>query len=230
MTPIAPGHARLWTRHVPDVAPDQGDPNAPATLLTEAEQQQWARFRNPADRNLFHLSRMLQYEVGRQLLGHPVVIDRKCIRCGAQHGRPRWVGAGELDYSVSHSGNIVLMIVVNGGRVGIDIEHARSLRRGSSGWQEMATDVLTAAEAQTLARGAPSSSERDFLRLWCRKEAVVKLTGAGLLAELTTIDVRDDTATAPDDGTDVWLQDLALPSGYVGAIAGTIPDLTIEKA
>jgi 4'-phosphopantetheinyl transferase len=219
----------LWTRWLHDDAPEQGDPTVPAAVLTKAERQQWARFRHSADRNLFHASRMLQYEVGSQLLGHAVVIDRKCVRCGEQHGRPSWLGAGKLDYSVSHSGNVVVMIVVNGGRVGIDIESTRSLRRGTDGWLNMAADVLTAAEAETLPGSSPTTAERDFLRLWCRKEAVVKLTGAGLLAELTTIDVRDHTTAAPDDGTELWLRDLPMPSGYVGAVASTIPDLIIDR-
>jgi 4'-phosphopantetheinyl transferase len=225
-TAIAPGHAHLWISRVSD----RVDPTVPATVLTSAEREQWAKFRRSVDRNLYHSSRTLQYEVGARLLGHPVVIDRTCIRCGEPHGRPGWVGAGELDYSVSHSGNVLVMIVANGGRVGIDIEQARSQGGVSSGWRDVSRDVLTPAEAAELAAPelAPSNAEREFLRLWCRKEAVVKATGEGLLADLTAIDVRGGRARTSDAGTDLWLQDLPLPPDVVGAVASTIPELTIH--
>jgi hypothetical protein len=141
---------------------------------------------------------------------------------------PYGIGAGDLDYSVSHSGNVVVLIVTNGGRVGIDVEQAR--RPGSAGWHDMARDVLTPGEMAELAAPelASSKAEGEFLRLWCRKEAVVKATGEGLLADLSAIDVRGVRARTSDAGTYLSLQDLPLPPNVVGAVASSIDGLIIQ--
>ena len=62
--------------------------------------------------------------VAGSLLGVPaaaVTVDRTCSDCGRWHGRPTLPGT-ELDVSVSHSGGVVVVAVLAGGRVGVDVE------------------------------------------------------------------------------------------------------------
>ncbi|WP_328480608.1 4'-phosphopantetheinyl transferase superfamily protein [Streptomyces sp. NBC_00377] len=147
-----------------------------------------------------------------------------CPRCEhPEHGRPRidWPPSG-LDFNLSRSGGHWLLAVVADRQVGADVEDGRTVDvEGSS------TIVLTDDELAHM-RAQPTGELRlaAFFRCWTRKEAVVKASGVGIVADLRTIEVRpaDDgpvrvTHVEPN-GPDTWtVQNLPTGPGLFAALA-----------
>jgi 4'-phosphopantetheinyl transferase len=174
----------------------------------------------------FILSRALQRALGARRLGVPadqVEISRACTHCpDGGHGKPHFVAAPELDYSVSHTQGLIVLAASDNTRVGVDVES------GSRAIEPAGMTRLLASESElrTLP-AAPELDERVLLRLWARKEAVVKLTGHGLLqVPFTALSVDGPVARidAPPAGwptEPVHLTDLPLGPGSVAALATT---------
>jgi 4'-phosphopantetheinyl transferase len=174
----------------------------------------------------FILSRALQRALGARRLGVPpdqVEISRACTHCpDGGHGKPRLVAAPELDYSVSHTQGLIVLAASDNTRVGVDVES------GSRAIEPVGMTRLLASESElrTLP-AAPELDQRVLLRLWARKEAVVKLTGHGLLrVPFSALSVDGSVARidAPPAGwptEPVHLTDLPLGPGSVAALATT---------
>ena len=77
-----------------------------------------------------------------------------------------------------------------------------------------AADVFDGALGPVEHAGVDPSDPMGVMRLWCRKEALLKAQGVGLaVVSLTGIDVRSELVQG-------WhLADLPLPGDWVGAIA-----------
>lgn len=214
------------------------------SLLGPDERARAARHRSPLASQLFIASRAAQRMLaGRYLSRGPasVMIDRRCQHCGDdQHGRPRIAGTDAelsgLDFSVTHTGDLLLLAHVSHGHVGIDAEKAER-RPKTSGLVRFA---MTPAEADVLAATPETCRNRAFCRLWVRKEALLKLTGHGIAVRLRSIDVtRDEIHAGSAEGIPGWpvspvqLTDLSLGTPeYVAAIATTLPArrVTVRQA
>jgi 4'-phosphopantetheinyl transferase len=109
-------------------------------------------------------------------------------------GKPALAG-GEIAFSIAHSGTLAL-IAIGVGEVGIDVEQHRPRDVIA-----IARRFFTADEVALVA-----VEPREFYRLWCRKEALVKARGTGLVLPLP--DVRDVAG----------LVDLDVTPGYSAAI------------
>ncbi|MFE3853481.1 4'-phosphopantetheinyl transferase family protein [Streptomyces griseorubiginosus] len=147
-----------------------------------------------------------------------------CPRCEhPEHGRPRidWPPSG-LDFNLSRSGVHWLLAVAADRQVGADIEDGRTVDvEGSS------TIVLTDDELAHM-RAQPTQELRleAFFRCWTRKEAVVKASGVGIVADLRTIEVRPAArgpvrvTHAEPNGPDTWtVQNLPAGPGLFAALA-----------
>ena len=91
-------------------------------------------------------------------------------------GKPRFRG-DPIWFSISHSGGICAVSVADV-PTGVDVEHVRASYR------------------QSLLQRSISPQERsvfdgDFTALWCRKEAISKLTGRGITGWPASIDTLD---------------------------------------
>lgn len=190
-------------------------------LLDEGERDRYERFRHAEDKARFVTGRFL----ARTALAGAISLDPRSIRfttgcphCGDSHGKPRLPGTG-LDFSLSHSGDRVVLVMVEGAEVGVDVEQERD--RDVDRLAEM---VLTPAEREALA--AMDDRVRGFHSYWSRKEALLKATGHGLAAPMTDIHV-----STPDEPAEVlsWdgeaavspvrLTDLTPGRGYAAAAA-----------
>ena len=111
------------------------------------------------------------------------------------HGKPILASQPadvDLQFNLSHSGDLALAGFCVGGSLGVDVEHtdravdpdALIARFGSPGEREM----LTALK--------PDARRRRFLELWTCKEACVKATGLGIGTGLEHVDI-DLTTRAP---------------------------------
>lgn len=99
-------------------------------------------------------------------------------------GKPRLRGE-PLHFNLSHSGRLALLAVSRHREVGVDVQapHPTTARP----W--FARRICTDREYEHYGR-APS--EQELLRLWVRKEAVIKARGEGSYVTAGEIDVLDD--------------------------------------
>ncbi|GAY11249.1 4'-phosphopantetheinyl transferase superfamily protein [Pseudonocardia sp. N23] len=205
-----------WARPIdPATRPDL------VTLLDEHERTRLRAFRRPDDAGRYLAAHALtRIVLGERTATHPagVRFDRTC-RCGAQHGKPRLDEPGAPEFSFTHSGDLVGLAVADVA-VGLDAEHHRTLSDVAS----MAEHVSSPVEKQ---RPAPSSTE-EFLRIWTRKEALLKVTGEGLSRAMDSITLSPpgvpaavlDWAGADAPVGPFWLVDLTPRRRHPAAVAG----------
>ncbi|MES9538239.1 4'-phosphopantetheinyl transferase superfamily protein [Actinomadura sp. NPDC000600] len=202
-----------WAR--PDDDPRMRD------LLDEGERARYERFMRAEDKARFVTGRWLARTVLAEATGRPprdLRFTTDCPHCGGSHGKPRLPGS-DLDFSLSHSGDRVLLVLVEGAAVGADVEQESDRDINS-----LARMVLTDAEGEVLR--TMDDRKRGFHAYWSRKEALLKATGHGLAASMTAIHV-----SGPDEPPEVvaWegeaavspvrLADLDAGPGYAAAAA-----------
>ncbi|MFC6700816.1 4'-phosphopantetheinyl transferase family protein [Streptomyces thermocoprophilus] len=163
-----------------------------------------------------------------------VGISRACAHCpDPGHGKPHFADAPELDYSVSHTRGLIVLAASTGTRVGVDVES------GSREIEPAGMTRLLASEPElrALSSTATALEPQALFRLWARKEAVVKLTGHGILqVPFTALSVDGPTARldSPPPGwpeEPVHVTDLPLGDGVFAALATTCadPEVTVTE-
>lgn len=219
--PLKPGSCHVWWARPADASPRF------ATLLDRDERDRWQALRRPADRDRFLVACGLIRLALAEYLARPptqIAILRACAECGKPHGKPRLAPPlpGGVEFSVSHSGDRVVVAFAHGTPLGVDVEQVRS----GIAVNELAAEVLTAREAETL-RGLESDDRTvGFFVYWTRKEAVAKATGRGLAVGLRSFGVsgpRDPArlvwAHDPELARQVSLHDLDPGAGHVASLA-----------
>ena len=178
------------------------DPGPLAAALSADEQRIAARFATAALRDAF----ITQHAIVRWLLAR--YVDRapaELVFARGPRGKPSTAG---IEHNLAHADDLALLAVAHA-PVGVDLERYDATIDPNA----LASIVLAPAEAASIDR-------RAFMRVWCRKEAVLKLTGVGLLDDLTSVAVVADRVELA--GTVAYLQDLALPA-HAAALATSAP-------
>jgi 4'-phosphopantetheinyl transferase len=151
-------------------------------LLDPDERSKADRFRFPADRVRYlaaHISL-------RKILSRYLNIDPAHIHYRASaYGKP-FVADHSIEFSLSHSGEVILIAVMRDRRyalralphvsVGIDVERIRS----DFDFQPVVDRYFSAREKAELFSQPPSAQSQHFFSMWTRKEAVLKMLGQGL--------------------------------------------------
>ncbi len=123
---------------------------------------------------------------------------------------------GGPSFSLSHSGERVLIAVAAGGRVGADVERIRPVRR----LEALAARWFAPGERAWLSAVPEGEREAAFFAVWTRKEAFAKALGRGLATPFGafTVDMgAGGTAAAP--GTVVSPGTVASPRTAAAATA-----------
>ena len=210
----APG-VDVWT------VPLDGPPATVARLsriLSEGEAERGDRCRFENDRRRF----IVAHGALRLILAGYLDVPPDELRLQrGRHGKPRLAGSSDLRFSLSHSGELALVAVTRHKEVGIDVDRLRP----DLPVEPFAERFFPASDARFVAAAAgPTERAERFLRLWTRKEAVVKAAGARLaqglgLKVLTDADadvVRDPSGQIPG----AWsVRDLPVPDGCLAALA-----------
>lgn len=216
--PLADAEAHVWLL---DLAGRRPGP----TALSEGERHRAAAIRDPDSRWRFSATRSAVRRVlGAYLDVSPleVPLHQRCPVCAGPHGQPVLHGPeGSLSLSITHSGGLAALAVTRSGAVGVDVErggpHLRPARIAQRRFaEEEAAYVQSAPD--------PAESTRRFLRIWTRKEAYLKATGAGLTRPMSSFAVSGAAPAtllwARGDDAAAWsLVDLPLPAGMAGAVA-----------
>ena len=126
-------------------------------------------------------------------------------------GKPAFDSRLGLCFSLSHAGDRV-MAAVGDGQVGCDVEKIAPFD------EAVARQCLTDEELATVKRASPGSErDREFVRLWVRKEAYVKADGRGFGIEPKSVSVLADKFPPG------WcFRDLHFPDGYLGCAVGNL--------
>ncbi len=207
---------------------------APATerllgMLDEVERERYGNYRLEIDKLRFLTGRtLIRALAGRRLGVEPerVVLDSSCYGCGKPHGKPRVVAGSPHvtapEVSISHSGSLVALAVVDGPPVGIDVEQIRAAEV-----DELARIMFSASERESF-EALPDSDRRGaFFTYWARKEAVVKATGKGMSIVMSrfTLSAHDDpprvlgSESSEVDPARVHMADLSPGHDYRASVA-----------
>jgi 4'-phosphopantetheinyl transferase len=161
----------------------------------------------------------------RVLLGRYLNATPNCINFNyGSRGKPSLGTQARIQFNVSHSGALAVMVFTLDCDLGVDVEQIRPL----PDIQEIATQFFCVDEAAELMSLTAHERERAFFLCWTRKEAYIKAVGDGLYVPLNSfrvtlrpteparlIQLNDNSEAAM-----AWsLHDLSVTSNYAAALA-----------
>ncbi len=119
----------------------------------------------------------------RQLVGRYAGVAPESVetRVGP-HGKP-YLHGHSLRFNVSHSGDWSVLALARDVEIGVDLEHARRVRRRTA----LIERCFTPAERERLL----AAGDRGLLRYWAAKEALVKAIGRGIAYGLKQIEIGE---------------------------------------
>lgn len=205
--------------HLVDLSPPC-DLRAAEEILSPPERTALHRFATPILRRRFALRRAAL----RLILAGATGSDPRRLPLRTRpSGRPELPGLG-LDFNASHSGDLALVAVGTGLRLGVDVEAVQPLPDG----ERLVDRFFSPAERSGL-RALPAGAWlRGIYATWTRKEALLKARGGGLSVPLDTFDVTVDPDASPalvarrwpaDDGRAWHLHALPVPRGWMATLA-----------
>lgn len=192
-------------------------------LLDPGERQRAARFRFTHDRMAY----VLAHAMWRSALGLCLGCDAAAVpMTSTPAGQPQLPGTPWAT-SLSHSGSWVALAVGRAAVLGVDIERSPPLRA----LNDLVSTICTPREATDMHDLPPVAREYAMLRLWTRKEALLKAFGTGLSGPSpATFTALPDACVAPPPGLacpPCRVHELQLPKAVVGALA--VPDGAGER-
>lgn len=160
-----------------------------ATLLSDDERVRAARFVHADVRRRFVVARASL----RTILAGELDRDAAAIRFSyGEHGRP-FIDDVQLSFNLSHSNELAIVGVTQGGIVGVDVEALRD----DADIELLARESFCESERQGLLRLCTESRRAAFFATWTRKEAYLKALGTGFTISSRTFEVTVDPFEAP---------------------------------
>jgi len=222
------GTVEVWLL---DIRPEGGTGlEALAQRLPAGERAAAARYGHGGERRRHVAGRALL----RTVLGDRLGRAPEAIALTADgDGKPRLAvaGAEEIDFSISHSGDLVAVAVAEGAAVGVDVQ-----RIAPRDVVHLAERWFTPGEATTIRAACGPAAMALFHRLWSAKEAWLKAQGAGLRRRPGSFQVRmqgsrgavEDPACA-EGGSIHFLDAGGRHAGAVAVAAARAPAPTVHR-
>ncbi len=198
------GELHVWCGFVPGLL---GELASFVAVMSDEERTRRERYHREADSQRFTVARgMLRRLLGEYLERAPEEISFTFGR----DGKPMLDDS--LEFNVSHSGDLVLVVVASGDPVGVDVEQI-SARVDSLA---LAARFFHPDEHEHLLHLHGQDRDRAFYRMWTRKEACLKATGTGLRGLSGRAPLSGD-GNGQDAG--VRLVELSVHRDYCAAVA-----------
>lgn len=202
----------VW-RLVPERATDD-EVAAARALLSPDERARADAFAREVDRRRSALVRAAL----RRAVGEALGVDpRRVAFTVGPWGKPAVADHPGLHVNASHTDDLALVALTRAAPVGVDVERVGRPVEAL----DLARRYFAAGEAEAIAALREPARTRAFLRLWTRKEALLKAAGRGLGGglDVPTGDGRGWAAVdAPGFGS-FWVTDLDVGGEHVGALA-----------
>jgi 4'-phosphopantetheinyl transferase len=141
---------------------------------------------------------------------------------------------GALSFNLSHSNDMVLYVVAQGRRVGVDIEYMRE----DFATLEVAERFFSKDEFEALKRAPIIQRTKAFFNCWSRKESYIKAIGMGVSYPLEgfTVSLAPNAAPAllkvDADATEAarWnMYELDVGEGYAAALIVENPPVSLRR-
>lgn len=143
-----------------------------------------ARLRRTRDRTRYILAQAFLRDI---LAGYLNCLPEKVPLVTGPHGKPVLDAVGEtLGFNLSHSEAVALLAVTSGCAVGVDVERILD----DPDWLQVAEELFSPRERAILEASPEAERLEGFFACWTRKEALLKLTGAGLDSSLNQFSVE----------------------------------------
>lgn len=155
-------------------------------LLNQEEQVRAARFKFPAPRNQFVISRALL----RQVLARYLRIEAREVQFrSSTNGKPELATASgkhvDLHFNLSHTAGSAVIAITRHRQVGVDVERIRM----DTNAMELAERFFSGPEVEWLQSQPTSEQIPAFFTCWTGKEAYIKAHGEGLSMSLSSFGV-----------------------------------------
>lgn len=178
--------------------------------LTQERQREIQRKMCKEDRSLSLLGEaLLRYGIAQ-------VFAQDCqnwVRKYGTHGKPFWTNHPEIEFNLSHSGDMVLCALGNM-PVGVDIQKQRSIK------ESLVRRVLSSEEEEMYRL---SSDPKDFFyQVWALKESLLKWSGQGITTCLKKISCYPYGRQIHTNQSDCYPFLLSSPTGYQAAFCSSI--------
>jgi 4'-phosphopantetheinyl transferase len=161
-------------------------------LLDQEERERAARFKFPAPRNQFLISRALL----RRALGRYQQIEAREVRFRTTaNGKPELGEGGDLRFNLSHTEGVTVFAIARNRQVGIDVERIRE----DTNAMELAERFFSRQEVQWLQSQPAAQHIPSFFTCWTAKEAYIKAQGEGLSLLLSSFGVLPAVAGASSE-------------------------------
>jgi 4'-phosphopantetheinyl transferase len=158
-------------------------------LLDPGEQERAERFKFPAPRHQYVISRALL----RRALGTYLKIGAREVRFRATaNGKPELPANSDLRFNLSHTQGVTVFAITRRRQVGIDVERIRQ----DTNVMELAERFFSRPEVEWLRSQAASEHIASFFSCWTAKEAYIKAQGEGLSMPLGSFSILPIPATA----------------------------------
>jgi 4'-phosphopantetheinyl transferase len=194
-----------------------------SAVLDDAERRRAEALAVDAHRRRFTAA----HGAARLIIGHYLGLPPEQVRWRhGPHGKPEVDEASGgaaaragARISLSHSGDLAMLAVTRGRRVGVDVQQFPA-----GGYAvRMAERYYPPAEARFVAAGPPAERVRRFVALWTRKEACVKVTGGRLMQGMKLPVCGHRRVLVHDPGGPLpgpyLVRDLPAPPGFSAAVA-----------
>ena len=170
-----------------DLSPNESREREAILWLDEDEQERWKTLRSPSRRQEFVLGR----GAVRQIICERLKVRNDQLTFfNDEYGKPRIrvnKRSVSWQFNMSHSQPYGLLALVNGLKVGIDIE----VRKPRDDFDAMARVVFTTPERRCLVNLSDTQKRYQFYRMWCLKEALIKGIGKGFSINPSTIEIPE---------------------------------------
>ncbi|WP_050514945.1 4'-phosphopantetheinyl transferase superfamily protein [Streptomyces rimosus] len=211
------GHAVVhgyWQQWLPAALADPELRN----LLGSRDWQRFSGLTDPEARSRFAASRlMVRYAAGAALHVPPDSVEL-AYKPG---GRPYLRGCDQVDVSLSHTKDLMVVGLNRRGRIGVDTEVASRRVRYAS----VERQLCTPTERRHLTALPEPERERELLRIWTLKEAYTKALGQGMRMGFSQFGFGPDgTTLRTPDGREVGEGEWSfgtfwLPDSYLISVA-----------
>lgn len=226
--PIVPNQIHLWIVADADIQ-DAALLQRYSQWLSPTEQEQWKRFRFAVNQHQYLVTRALVRSVLSSYV--PTYGEADWEFVFNQYGRPEIAHhmnkEAQLQFNVSHTSGLIVMVVCREGEIGVDIE--KTTRRGET--VSLAERYFSRQECSQLNELSKAHQRERFFDLWTLKESYIKARGLGLAIPLDSFSfefvepakLQFDVQAKSSDRANNWqFWQVSAPSGYKLAVAHRI--------